>query len=71
IERLYPDPEVTRAMYDLHALLLRKGASRDSMTGDGTGYSLTVKRNYYHESYAQELRDMPRSMMTAMAEDKA
>ena len=43
-------------MMALHILLLKKkGITQSDATGDGTGYSLTVKKNY--ESYAQELKD--------------
>jgi len=44
------------ALHNLHVLLLKKkGIMQSDATGDGTGYSLTVKKNY--ESYAQELKD--------------
>ena len=44
------------ALHNLHVLLLKKkGITQSDATGDGTGYSLTVKKNY--ESYAQELKD--------------
>ena len=56
MERLYSDELVMMALYNLHVLLLKKKGIRESdATGDGTGYSLTVKKNY--ESYAQELKD--------------
>jgi len=56
VERPYSDPEVFLAIHNLHALILRKKGARESdATGDGTSYSLTIKRNY--ESYAQELKD--------------
>ena len=57
IERLYSDDEVIIAIHNLHALILkRKGVEKSEATGDGTGYSLSVKRNY--ESHAQKLKDM-------------
>ena len=57
VERLYSDPEVMLAVHNLHVLLLeKKGITESDITGDGTGYSLTVKKNY--ESYAQKLKDM-------------
>ena len=44
-------------MHNLHTLILkRKDIKKSDATGDGTGYSLTVKKNY--ESYAQKLKDM-------------
>jgi transposase len=56
VERLYSDEEVVLAIHNLHILILRKkGVERSDATGDGTGYSLTIKKNY--ESYAQRLKD--------------
>ena len=45
VERLYSDEEVDLAVHNLHALIL-KGATTSDATGDGTGYSLTIKKNY-------------------------
>ena len=57
IERLYSDDEVIIAVHNLHVLILgKKDITNSSATGDGTGYSLTVKKNY--ESYAQKLKDL-------------
>ena len=57
IERLYSDDEVILAIHNLHVLILRKkGVNNSNATGDGTGYGLTVKKNY--ESYAQRLKDL-------------
>jgi transposase len=57
IERLYSDDEVLIALHNLHVLILKKkGVTNSNATGDGTGYSLTVKKNY--ESYAQKLKDL-------------
>ena len=57
VERLYSDDEVIMAIHNLHVLILkRKGITNSDATGDGTGYSLTVKKNY--ESHAQKLKDM-------------
>ncbi|MHB1709745.1 MAG: ISNCY-like element ISFac3 family transposase [Thermoplasmataceae archaeon] len=57
IERLYSDDEVIIAVHNLHVLILkRKDVRSSNATGDGTGYSLTVKKNY--ESYAQKLKDL-------------
>jgi len=39
--------------------LEKKGITESNITGDGTGYSLTVKKNY--ESYAQKLKDMAKA----------
>jgi transposase len=55
VERLYSDQEVILAIHNLHTLILRnKGTESYDTTGDGTGYSLTIKKNY--ESYAQRLK---------------
>ena len=52
IERLYSDHEVIIAVHNLHMLILKnKDINGSGATGDGTGYSLTVKKNY--ESHAQ------------------
>ena len=57
IERLYSDNEVILAIHNLHVLILKKkGVNNSNATGDGTGYGLTVKKNY--ESYAQRLKDL-------------
>ena len=56
VERLYSDDMVMMALHNLHVLILRrKGVKISDATGDGTGYSLTIKKNY--ESYAQRLKD--------------
>ena len=56
IERLYSDEEVIMAVHNLHTLILgKKDITNSNATGDGTGYSITVKKNY--ESYAQKLKD--------------
>ena len=57
VERLYSDDETLIAIHNLHALMLkRKEITKSDSTGDGTGYSLTVKKNY--ESHAQKLKDL-------------
>ena len=57
IERLYSDHEVIIAVHNLHMLILKnKDINGSGATGDGTGYSLTVKKNY--ESHAQKLKDL-------------
>ena len=56
VERLYSDDMVMMALHNLHVLILKKkGVTISDATGDGTGYSLTIKKNY--ESYAQKLKD--------------
>ena len=50
IERLYSDPEVMLACDSqfAHFLLEKKDITESNITGDGTGYSLTVKKNLMH-----------------------
>lgn len=51
IERLYSDPEVDLALYNLHVLILKKkGVSHVDASGDGTGYSLQVDKHYASEA---------------------
>ncbi len=51
IERLYSDPEVEMAVHNLHVLLLKKKGVKDvDASGDGTGYSLTIKKHYATET---------------------
>jgi len=55
IERLYSDEEVLLALQNLHALTLKKKRVVDpDCSGDGTGYSLTVRKHYATE--VQKLR---------------
>ena len=54
---MYSDHEVIIAVHNLHMLILKnKDINGSGATGDGTGYSLTVKKNY--ESHAQKLKDL-------------
>ncbi len=47
IERLYSDREVEMAIFNLHVLILqKKGVKEIDACGDGTGYSLTIKKHY-------------------------
>lgn len=47
IERLYSDPEVDMAINNLHQLILKKkGVKNVDGCGDGTGYSLTIRKHY-------------------------
>jgi len=51
LERLYSDPEVEIALFNLHVLILRKrGVSVSDAAGDGTGYSLSVAQHYGTEA---------------------
>lgn len=56
VERFYSDPEVIVVLHNLHLLLLKKrGVKEIDGSGDGTGYSLTIKTHY--ASAAQKLKD--------------
>jgi transposase len=50
VERLYSDPEVEMAIHNLHILILKKkGVKNIDATGDGTGYSLSIREHYASE----------------------
>jgi len=56
LERLYSDEEVFLVLLNMHTLILKKkGVKNSDCAGDGTGYSLTVKKHY--ASVAQKLKD--------------
>ena len=56
VERLYSDEEIFLALLNLHSLILRKkGVENPDCSGDGTGYTLTIKKHYATE--AQKLKD--------------
>lgn len=56
VERLYSDELVIVALHNLHFLTLEKKEIEEvDIAGDGTGYSLTIRKHY--ASYAQELKD--------------
>lgn len=56
VERFYSDSEVIAALHNLHMLILKKkNVETMECSGDGTGYSLTIKVHYASE--AQKLKD--------------
>lgn len=56
IERFYSDDRVILALHNLHILILKKkGVKKADCGGDGTGYSLTIKKHY--ASSAQKLKN--------------
>lgn len=56
VERLYSDCEVILVLHNLHMLLLqKKGVKQADCGGDGTGYSLSVRKHY--ASSAQKLKE--------------
>jgi len=46
VERLYSDQEVKVVLYNLFVLLLREEGVSGDLSGDGTGYSLSVTKHY-------------------------
>ncbi len=51
VERLYSDSEVEMAIHNLHVLILKKkGINQSDCCGDGTGYSLTIRKHYRSEA---------------------
>jgi transposase len=69
IERLYSDEEVALVLQNMHALLLKKkGVERASCSGDGTGYSLTIKKHY--ATVAQKLKDKAKKTTTKKSSKK-
>ena len=69
VERFYSDPEVIAVLHNLHALILRKkGVKEIDGSGDGTGYSLTIKAHY--ASAAQKLKEKVKDTSTQSKEHK-
>lgn len=51
VERLYSNHDVEMAIHNLHILILKtKGIKNVDACGDGTGYSLTIKKHYASET---------------------
>lgn len=56
VERLYSDDEVALVLHNLRVLILKeKGIENSDACGDGTGYTITIKKHYATE--AQKLKD--------------
>ena len=69
VERFYSDPEVIAVLHNLHLLILKKkGVKEIDGSGDGTGYSLTIKTHY--ASAAQKLKDKIKNADTQSDKDK-
>lgn len=69
VERLYSDDLVLIALHNLHVLVLRrKGVKNVKGSGDGTGYSLTIKKHYASE--AQKLKDKVKEAMKECSSKK-
>ncbi len=70
VERLYSDEEVLMVLHNMHMLLLKtKGVEDSDCSGDGTGYSLTIKKHYASE--AQRLKDKAKKSGVKSAGKKA
>ncbi len=51
VERLYSNYDIKMVIYNLHMLILKeKGVKSIDACGDGTGYSLTVRKHYASET---------------------
>lgn len=46
VERLYSDEEVQAALHNLFILLLKDEGQSGDLTGDGTGYALSITKHY-------------------------
>ncbi len=71
VERLYSDEEVALVLHNLHRLILQeKGLTESDSTGDGTGYTLTIKKHYATE--VEKLKDKAKdtTTMTKSVEQK-
>lgn len=63
VERLYSDEEVALVLHNLHMLILQeKGLTESDSAGDGTGYTLTIKKHYATE--AEKLKDKAKDTTT-------
>jgi transposase len=68
VERFYSDSEVIVVLNNLHALMLKKKNIKDvDGSGDGTGYSLTIKVNYANE--AQKLKEKIKEDTTQISKE--
>lgn len=69
VERFYSDHEVIAVLHNLHALILKKkGVEEIDGSGDGTGYSLTIKTHY--ASAAQKLKEKIKDVRTQSKKQK-
>lgn len=51
VERLYSNSDVMLAIHNLHILIMKeKGVKKINACGDGTGYSLSIKKHYASET---------------------
>jgi len=69
VERFYSDPEVLAVLHNLHVLILKKkGVKEADCSGDGTGYSLTIKKHYASE--AQKLKEQIKEADTQQKKER-
>ncbi|MFH0837486.1 MAG: ISNCY family transposase [Candidatus Aenigmatarchaeota archaeon] len=69
IERLYSDEQVILVLHNMHILILKKkGIEEADCSGDGTGYTLTIKQHY--SSYAQKLKDKAKENNKQKSDEK-
>lgn len=69
VGRLYSDEKVVLALHNLHALILREKSIKDSdASGDGTGYTLTIKKHYATE--VENLKDKAKDSGKVKAANK-
>lgn len=63
VERLYSDEEVGLVLHNLHMLILQeKDLTEADASGDGTGYTLTIKKHYATE--IEKLHDKAKDAST-------
>lgn len=67
VERLYSDEEVIMVLNNIHMIILRrKNIKEVDGSGDGTGYSLTIKKHYATEAgkLKEKLKSNPKEVKT-------
>ncbi len=70
VERLYSNPEVGMAIHNLHILILKKkGVKNVNACGDGTGYSIMIRKHY--ASIAAKRKDKAKEAEKIKETDKS
>ena len=78
IERAYSDPMVKMTIHNMFVMLVKKkGIKQADLTGDGTGYSLTITRHYRNvrektgeAAKTNDTKNKPRFVFQNMEEEK-